>query len=321
MEIKHNIVMKSDPKENRLTPIRRRIRKWVEKEGSAYLFLSPYILLFLVFIVLPVTLAIFLSFTDFNAVQFPKFTGLKNYIDLLTSDSIFMQYVLPNTLKFSLIVGPVAYILSFLLAWILAQIPRKPRTIFALLIYSPSLTAGIAMQVVWMTIFNGDQSGYLNSLLMRFDIIQQPIQWLQSPDYLMPIMMVVTIWSSMGIGFLAMLAGVLNINSEVYEAGYIDGISNRFQEIIHITIPSMKPQMLFGAVMSVVSTFQAGLIGVQLSGSNPTPQYAGQMIVNHIEDYGFIRYEMGYASAISVVLLLMIWFSTKFVWKLFAEKE
>jgi len=134
-------------------------------------------------------------------------------------------------------------------------------------------------------------------------------------------MMVVTIWSSMGIGFLAMLAGVLNINSEMYEAGYIDGIRNRFQEIIYITIPAMKPQMLFGAVMSVVSTFQAGAIGVQLSGTNPTPQYAGQLIVNHIEDYGFIRYEMGYASAISVVLLIMIWICSKLVWKLFSEKE
>jgi len=300
---------------------RSRLRIWAQKEGTAYLFLAPYLILFLIFIVLPVAVAIGLSFTNFNAIQMPRSVGLQNYIHLLTADSVFMQYVLPNTLKFSLLVGPIGYILSFLLAWVLAQIQRGPRTVLALLIYSPSLTAGVAMQVVWVTLFNGDPSGYINSLLLRAGLIHQPIQWLQSPEYLMTIMMVVTIWSSMGIGFLAMLAGVLNINSEMYEAGYIDGIRNRFQEIIYITIPAMKPQMLFGAVMSVVSTFQAGAIGVQLSGTNPTPQYAGQLIVNHIEDYGFIRYEMGYASAISVVLLIMIWICSKLVWKLFSEKE
>lgn len=294
----------------------------MERKGRLCLpFLAPYLLLFFVFIVLPVIFAVGLSFTSFNAIQMPKFMGLKNYIDLFMRDSVFMQYVLPNTLKFSLIVGPISYILSFLLAWMLAQIQRGPRTVLALLIYSPSLTMGVAMAVVWKTIFSGDPTGYINSLLLRNGFITQPIQWLQSPEYLLPIMMVVTIWSSMGIGFLAMLAGVLNINSEMYEAGYIDGISNRFQEIVHITIPSMKPQMLFGAVMAVVNTFQAGLIGVQLSGTNPTPSYAGQLIVNHIEDYGFIRYEMGYASAISTVLLLVIWLCSKIVWKMFAEKE
>lgn len=298
-----------------------KLKRWVAREGAAYLFLAPYLVLFLVFIVLPIVMAAALSFTHFNAIELPKFAGIRNYVDLLTKDSIFTQYVLPNTLKFSFVAGPIAYILSFLLAWVLAQVQRGPRTVLALLIYSPSLTVGIAMQVVWKTIFNGDASGYLNSLLLKYGWIHQPIQWLQSPEHLMGIMMVVTIWSGMGIGFLAMLAGVLNINSELYEAGYVDGISNRFQEIIHITIPSMKPQMLFGAVMSVVTTFQAGSIGVDLSGSNPTPQYAGQLIVNHIEDYGFIRYEMGYASALSVLLLLIIWLLSKFVWKLFSEKE
>ena len=232
-----------------------------------------------------------------------------------------MQKVLPNTIKFSLIVGPLGYALSFLLAWMLAQIPHKPRTIYALIIYSPSLTSGVAMTVIWKVLFNGDQTGYLNSVLLNLGIIREPIQWLQSTDYLMPVMMLVALWSSMGVGFLAMLAGVLNINQELYEAGYIDGISNRFQEIMYITIPSMKPQMLFGAVMAVVNTFQTGAIGVSLSGANPTPQYAGQLMLNHIEDYGFLRYEMGYAAAISVVLLLIIYISSKVIYRLLGEKE
>lgn len=293
----------------------------LDKESTAYFFLAPYLILFTVFIIIPVLMAFLLSFTSFDSVNFPKLVGLKNYITLFTTDSIFMQKVLPNTIKFSLIVGPLGYALSFFLAWMLAQIPHRPRTIYALIIYSPSLTSGIAMTVIWKVLFNGDQTGYLNSVLLNLGMIKEPIQWLQSTEYLMPVMMVVALWSSMGVGFLAMLAGVLNINQELYEAGYIDGISNRFQEILYITIPSMKPQMLFGAVMAVVNTFQTGAIGVQLSGANPTPQYAGQLMLNHIEDYGFLRYEMGYAAAISVVLLIIIYVSSKVIYRLLGEKE
>lgn len=295
------------------------LKKWWMKEASAYGFISGYALMFLIFIAIPVAVAILLSFTFFDTIQPPRFLALKNYITLLTQDDIFMRYVLPNTIQFAVIVGPGGYLLAFILAWMLAQLPKVPRTIFALILYSPSMTAGVAMTVVWQALFSGDQTGYLNSLLLSLNLIQEPIQWLQSPQYLMPIMIIVTLWSSMGVGFLAMLAGILEINPELYEAGSIDGIRNRFQEIIYITIPSMKPQMLFGAVMAIVATFQAGAIGVTLSGSNPTPQYAGQLIVNHIEDYGFLRYEMGYAAAVSVVLLLMVWFFARVANRLFRE--
>ncbi len=303
------------------SPRQSRLKLWLGKEGSAYAFLSSYALMFIIFIVIPVSVAILLSFTFFDSIQFPKFIGLKNYIGLLTQDDIFMKYVLPNTIEFAVIVGPGGYILSFLLAWILAQVPRIPRTILALILYSPSMTSGVAMAVVWKALFSGDQNGYLNSWLLSINAIQSPIQWLQSPQYLMLIMIIVTMWGSMGVGFLAMLAGILEINPELYEAGALDGINNRFQEIIFITIPSMKPQMLFGAIMAIVSTFQAGAIGVTLSGTNPTPQYAGQLIVNHIEDYGFLRYEMGYAAAVSVVLLLMVLAFTRLATRFFASED
>ncbi|MEW6286052.1 MAG: sugar ABC transporter permease [Chloroflexota bacterium] len=296
-------------------------QKWIRREGIAYGFLSMYAVLFFIFIVVPVMAAFLLSFTFFDTIQFPRFIGLRNYITLITQDDTFMRYVLPNTIQFAVIVGPGGYALAFLLAWVLAQLPKIPRTLFALILYSPSMTSGVAMAVVWKTLFSGDQIGYLNSFLMNLGIIQQPIQWLQSPDYLMTIMIIVTLWSSMGIGFLAMLAGILEINPELYEAAALDGVSSRWQEIFYITIPSMKPQMLFGAVMAIVGTFQAGAIGVTLSGSNPTPQYAGQLIVNHIEDYGFLRYEMGYAAAVSVVLLLMVLFFTRLSNRLFASEE
>ncbi|AZN42527.1 MULTISPECIES: carbohydrate ABC transporter permease [Paenibacillus] len=295
--------------------------KAIKNELSAYAFISPFLIIFTLLVVVPVVSAIYLSFTDFNSIQTPKFIGLTNFVNLITQDNAFMMYVLPNTLKFALLVGPGGYLLSFWLAWLLAQIPRKSRTVIALAIYSPSLTAAIAMAVVWLVIFSGNASGYLNHFLMSLAIINEPIQWTQSPHYLMPIMVIVSLWNSMGVGFLAMLAGILNINGEMYEAGYIDGIRTRLQEVWYITIPSMKPQMLFGAVMAVVGTFQAGAIGVQLSGANPTPQNAGQLMINHIEDYGFLRYDMGYASAVSVVLLIIVYGFSKLCWRLFGESD
>lgn len=285
----------------------------------AYLFIAPYAILFTLFIVIPVVIAIALSFTNFNTLQMPDFVGFMNYINLLTRDAIFMQYVLPNTILFAIIVGPGGYMLSFFLAWCLSQISKGPRTVLALLLYSPSMTSGVAMNVVWRIIFSGDERGYLNALLLNLGWINEPIQFLQSSEFLMPVMIIVALWSSMGVGFLAMLAGMMNIDESVYEAAEIDGLRNRMQEVFYITIPMMKPQMLFGLVMAVVNTFQVGHIGVSLSGANPTPQYAGQLIVNLIEDYGFIRYEMGYASAASVVLLLLIYTITKQTGKMFQE--
>lgn len=296
---------------------KRRIRE----EATGTLFILPYFIAFAIFIVIPVIMGILLSFTYFNLLESPKFIGVTNYISLFTSDSAFMQQIVPNTVKFAIIVGPIGYMLGFLLAWMLAQIPSKSRTVLALIIYSPSMTAGVAMSVMWRIIFSGDESGYLNAFLLNLNLIDAPIQWLTNPKYLMTIMIVVTLWSSMGIGFLAMLAGVLNIDQTLYEAAYIDGMSNKFQEMFYITIPSMKPQMLFGAVMSLINTFNAGSIGVDLSGQNPTPQNAGQLIVTHINDYGFIRYDMGYAATISVVLLFMIYLFSKAAFKLFGEKE
>lgn len=288
---------------------------------SAFFLLLPYATLFSLFIAIPVAIAIFLSLTYFNVIEAPKFNGVFNYVMLLTQDEVFLKYVLPNTIKYALIVGPGGYMLSFVLAWMLAQIQKLPRTIFALILYTPSMVGPVFIAVVWRTLFSGSESGYINALLLNWELIDQPIQFLVSPQYLMTIVIVVSLWSSMGIGFLAMIAGILNVSNDLYEAAYIDGINNRFQEIIYITIPSMRPQMLFGAVMSIVGAFNTGWIGVALSGTNPTPQYSAQLLINHIEDYGFQRYEMGYAAAVSVVLLIMVWGFAKVAYALFTEKE
>lgn len=291
------------------------------KKYTPLLFLLPYLLLFAVFIGIPIFMAVGLSFTDYNAVQTPNFVGLRNYVNLFTQDTVFMQYVLPNTVLYSLIVGPVGYVLAFFLAWSLSQLSKRPRTLLALIIYSPSMTSGVAMSVIWRIIFLGEQRGVLNAVLMQLGLINEPIIFLNDPNYIMPIVIIVALWSNMGLGFLTMLAGLLNVSPDLYEAAAIDGIRNRFQEAVYITIPSMKPQMLFSAVLTVVGAFQGGGIGVALTGSNPTPQYAAQLIANHIDDYGFARYEMGYAAAASVILLLMIYMFYILAKKLFGEKS
>lgn len=287
----------------------------------SYLFIAPFMLCFLAFIVIPVLAAVGLSFTYFNAIEPPRFIGWTNFQYLISQDLTFLKYALPNTFKFAIIVGPGGYIAAFLLAWLITQLPASARKWFALAMYTPSLTMGIAMSIVWLPLLTGDRIGYLNSILLQLGFIDEPKLWVTDKAYLMNSMIAVTLWSSMGVGFLAMLAGILNVNPELYEAGRIDGMKSRLQEIWYITIPSMKPQMLFGAVMAIVSTFKAGAIGVELSGQNPTPQYSGHLIINHIDDYGFIRFEMGYAAAISVFLLLLMYLSNKFCWGLFGSKE
>lgn len=287
---------------------------------NGYVFVFPYAALFVVFILAPVIMAVVLSFTNFNAIQFPGFVGFLNYINLITSDDTFMKYVLPNTVKYALIVGVGGYVLAFLLAFGLANLTKIPRTIFALILYSPSMTTGVAMTVLWKIMFTGDQTGYINSWLMDIGAINEPIIWLVNTNYLLPIVIIIGLWSSMGVGFLSILAGLLNVDESLYEAAAIDGVKNRFQEMIYVTIPSMKPQMLFAAVMQIVGAFQNGTIATLLAG-NPTPGYAAQLIVNHIEDYGFIRYEMGYAAAVSVVLLLIVQVFSAVSTKLFGDND
>lgn len=293
-----------------------------KKLNSAYLFILPYAIFFLVFVVLLILISIFLSFTYYDTVNMPSFVGLRNYINLLTQDTDFMQFALPTTIRYALIVGPGGYMLSFMLAWILAQIPHRIRTVSAIIIYSPALTSGVLMTVVWRVLFSGDNRGYLNNVLLNLGVINTPVQWLQDPQMINIIMLFVGLWSSMGIGFLAMLSGILNINHEIYEAAYIDGLKNRWQEIFYITIPSMKPQMLFGAVMAIVSTFNAAGIASALTMSFPPPQLAGWLIVDHMNDFGFARFEMGYASALSVVLLIIVLLFSRIAKRLFGgEKE
>ena len=277
-----------------------------KKFNDAYLFAAPYFVIFFTFVILLIIISVVLSLTYYDTINFPNFIGLRNYINLFTQDTDFMQYALPTTIKYALIIGPGGYILSFFMAWLLAQVSYKLRTVLAIILYSPSLTSGVLMSVIWRVAFSGDTRGYLNYFLLNLGIINEPVQWLQNTQMIFGIMVFVGLWSSMSVGFLAMLSGILNVDKDLYEAAYVDGMKSRWQEIFYITIPSIKPQMLFGAVMAVVGTFNAAGMAAALTGAYPPPQLAGWLIVDHMNDYGFGRYEMGYASAMSVVLLMMV---------------
>ncbi|MCU6711596.1 sugar ABC transporter permease [Paenibacillus sp. J5C_2022] len=291
------------------------------RDRMSYLFLAPFLLCFACFIFVPVVIATLLSFTSFDGFQFPRFVGADHFIYMLTQDIVFMKHTLPNTLTFAVIAGPGGYVLSFAFAWLINQLPRSLRDYFTLALYAPTMAGATALAVVWAAAFSGDAAGYLNNVLMRLGIIETPQLWLQDPDSLMVIMIGVTLWTSMGVGFLAMLGGLQTVNTELYEAGRIDGIKNSLQEVYYITIPSMKPQMLFSAVMAIVGTLKAGAISTQLTGLPVTPKYAGHLMTNHITDYAFIRYEWGYASALSFMLLLASYGLWRLVFVLFGSKE
>ncbi|WP_309119256.1 sugar ABC transporter permease [Paenibacillus sp.] len=278
----------------------RDIWKW----RSSYLMLAPFFLLFALFIIVPTAASGVLSFTYYNILQPPVWTGWSNFRTLFVDDEIFIK-ALMNTLYFALVTGPIGYILAFLFAWLIHQIPKRIRPYYTTIFYVPSLTSGVAMAVVWLVVFANDSYGYLNSILMQAGFVSEPIQWLQNIEYIMPVIIVISLWMSLGTGFLAFLAGFETVNSELYDAGKVDGIRSRFQELWYITIPAMKPQMLFGAVLAVVGSFRVGEISKAIAGF-PSPLYAGHTIVLHLQDYAMIRYEMGYAAAVSVVLFFFI---------------
>lgn len=267
-----------------------------------YLFLLPYALLFLTFFILPIATSIYYSFTYYNILETPRFIGFQNYINLILQDEVFLTAV-RNTFVIAVITGPIGYILSFLFAWFINELPRWLRTIAVIVFYAPSIASNAF--VVFSIIFRGDAYGYLNSALLQFGFIDAPILWLLDPKYILPVIIVVILWMSMGTGFLSFVAGLQGVDRSMYEAGYVDGVRNRWQELYYITLPSMKPMLLFGAVMAITSAFNVCDVPRALAGY-PSTDYAARTIVTHLFDYGFSRFEMGYASAIATVLFLVM---------------
>jgi multiple sugar transport system permease protein len=289
----------------------------LKKVSLGYLFLSPFLILFIVFTVVPVVQSIWLSFTYYNMLQPPAWRGLTNYSILFLEDDIFVKAV-KNTFIFALVAGPLSYLMSFLLAWIINSL--RGRMLFSLAFYVPSITSSIALSIVWLYIFSGDRYGLLNNWLLNWGIISEPILWVTDANTIMPVIIIVSLWMSMGTGFLVFLAGLQNVPKELYEAGSIDGIANRFQELWYITIPFVKPQMLFGAVNAIVASFGVFDISVAMAGM-PSPNYAGHTIISHLFDYAFIRFDLGYASGIAVVLFVVTLGLGRMAMRLFSSKD
>ena len=267
--------------------------------------LAPFLTAFLVFMVIPVIASIVLSFFRFDMLGTPEFIGFDNYFRMIMEDKVF-GISLANTLYFAVITGPVGFMLSFILAWFINELGPKARSVLSFLFYSPALMGNVYF--IWQVMFSGDSYGYVNSLLISLNVISEPIQWFSNPNYSMTLVILIQLWMSMGVSFLANISGLQNIDPTIYEAAAIDGVKNRWQELWFLTLPSMKNILLFSAVMQIQASFSVSGIATTLTG-NPSVNYSTHTIVTHLSDVSSVRYEMGYAAAISVFLFLMMAFA------------
>ena len=286
---------------------------WQEMKNNktAYFMLAPFLILFIIFTVLPVFLSIILSLTDFNMLQMPGWKGISNYTRLFLNDEIFIL-ACQNTLVFAAITGPVSYLLSLLIAWFINELPPKIRAVVTLVFYAPSISGQVYL--IWKTLFSSDSYGWANATLMDLGFITTPILWFDNAEYVMPLCIVVALWTSLGTAFLSFIAGLQTIDRSMYEAAAVDGIKNRWQELWFITLPTMRPQLMFGAVLAITQSFGFGAVVDALCGF-PSVDYAAHTIMHHLNDYGGSRYEIGYASAIAVVLFVVMFGCNIFIKK------
>lgn len=283
-----------------------------------YIFMAPFLVLFVIFTLAPVLVAFCMSFTDYNIMEMPHFVGLSNYKSLILDDDEFIISI-KNTFVFAGISGPITFFASFVLAWIINRL-NKLRNFYALALYVPSITSGVALSCVWLYFFSNDSYGLINNVLYQLGILSEPIKWTLDPKYILGVVIFISAWMGMGNGFLSFMAGMQNLSVELSEAGMVDGINNSFQELIYIILPQLKPQLLFGAVNSIVSAFAVFDIAVAVAGM-PSPNYAAHTIVAHMYDYAFIRFEMGYSSAIAVVLFAITYILNRLIIKLLSSKD
>lgn len=276
--------------------------KKAKQAKLCYAFLLPYAILFTMFYIFPVVASIYFSFTYYNILESPRFIGLQNYIALILEDDIFLTSI-KNTFMIAVITGPLGYIMSFLFAWLINELPRWVRSVAVIVFYAPSIAGNC--YVIFSVFFRGDAYGYVNAALMNLGIIDTPVLWFINPTYMLPICMLVILWMSLGTGFLSFVAGLQGVDRSQFEAGYMDGIKNRWQELWYITLPNMKPMLMFGAVMSITQAFGVCDVTMALCGY-PSTDYAARTIVTHLFDYGFTRFEMGYACAIATILFLIM---------------
>lgn len=287
----------------------------IKKNKDNYLMVAPFMILFLIFMVIPVISSLFLSFTYFNLLQPPKFIGWMNYERLFLEDDVFLICV-KNTLIFAFITGPISYFLCLFFAWFINELPPKIRAFMTFVFYAPSISGNLF--VIWGYIFSGDSYGFINGTLMKLGILDEARLWLTNPNYNLKVIILVQLWLSLGASFLAFIAGLQGIDRNLYEAAAIDGVKNRWQELFFVTLPSMGPQLMFGAVMQISSSFNVAGICMHLAGF-PSTDYSADTVVTHILDYGNLRFEMGYASAIATILFIAMIFTKNIITKILSK--
>lgn len=288
--------------------------KEMRKNKAMYFFMLPYLTVFTIFTILPVVTAIYYSFTYFNVLEPPQFIGWDNYVRLFTADDLFMT-AFKNTMFFAAIIGPSGYVLSLFFAWMINELSRRTRAFMTLIYYAPTLAN---VYVVWKIIFSSDQYGLLNGFLLNSGLTLSNIRWLEDVNYIVPSVIVVLLWASLGTSFLSFIAGLQNVDRSLYEAGAIDGVKNRWQELWYITLPYMRPQLMFGAVMSITAAFSVGDQITALVGF-PSQDYVAHTLIHHMQDYGSTRMEMGYACAIATLLFLMMLLTNKIIQKMLSK--
>lgn len=276
----------------------------MKRNKVAYLMIAPFMLVFIMFTVFPVLLSIILSFTSFNMLEINSdmWIWFDNYTRLFFDDDVFLL-ACKNTLVFAAITGPVSYMLSFLVAWFINELSPKIRALVTVIFYAPSFSG--SLYVIWATLFSDDSYGWVNGTLIDLGLISEPILWFHDEDYAMTLCIVVALWMSLGTAFLSFIAGLQTMNKSLFEAAAVDGIKNRWQELWYITLPSMKPQLMFGAVMAITGSFGFGAVVTNLCGF-PSVNYSCHTIMHCLEDYGSQRWEVGYASSIAVVLFIIM---------------
>lgn len=279
-------------------------QKWalMKQYKAGYALMAPFLIIFFTFTVLPVFISIVLSFTHYNVLQAPEFIGFENYRKLLVDDEVF-SIAVKNTLIFALVTGPIGYVLSFFASWAINDFNRYIKGILTFIFYIPTISGTV--YTIWGILFSGDMYGYVNSALMSLGIIAEPVQWFTTDTYVLPLIIIVQLWMSMGTGFLAMRAGTATVDPQYYEAAAIDGVKNRVQEVFYITIPLMAPHLMTAAVLQISAMFANTTVSMNLAGF-PSTNYSGHLIMTHMLDYSTYRVERGYACAIAVLLFIFM---------------
>ena len=265
---------------------------------TPYAFLAPALILLGVFVFYPIAAVIYYSLTDYDIVTPPVFIGLANFARLLDDDVL--RLALLHSFVY-LLVTPILIALSIGLAIV---VNRKLRGIhvYRALYFVPAVSGSIAIGLTWRWLF--DRSGFINSVLVSWGVIQEPIQWLATPSLVLPIAMLLTIWAGIGYYSVIFLAGLQNVPEELYDAARIDGC-NDLQKHWYVSIPALRPQIVFVGVISSLAALKVFDEIYVLTGRTGGILNSGVTMVFYLWQQAFERSNAGYASAIAIVLLLV----------------